>query len=728
MDNKDTREYTMDDLEEIIREYSTRPATKAKKDTAPLPRQADDTIAFGKVNADTIPIGKVSADTIPVGKVSADTVPFGKVGGDTAPFGKVASDTVAFGAVKSDTIPLGKKPGDTIPLGGKAEKMGDTIPLGGKGRVEEKSSLQDTKPIIDEDEDVRVYRPAVPRDTSHRHKPKPPQPIAFPENRARTLQEKLEEGPRRRYQQLSEMGQGRLQAGIYLNLILFLAASAMALLFSRVEGGRLQLMVLGQMLILLMSAASGYKILLDGCRQMHRRRFHMSSLLVISFVLCALDGLICVFAHRLPFAAAFVLQMLMAQWAEYQKLQTEMSQMDTLRKAVDLTAVVKTPGFHKTYPAYHTTEGHLEDFMDHYRQENGPERILCRYAFGAVVLGAVLALISMLLHGVAEGIRVYAAALLAAMPATIFVGIQRPMAILEKRMHRLGTVLCGWRGLQNIEKQGYYPLHHKDLFPDNHVKLNGMRFYGERNVNTIVSYMAALMAADGGSLAVPFEQLRASRNARVCRVENLTSYPDGVGGQIDGLSVVAGTLDFMENMGVMLPDGARIPHAVYVAVNQGLCAVFAVSFTRSKSSASGLRTLCDSHHVRPVLVDCDFALTGAFLEQKLGVDIHRMHFPDSATRGKLSQKKPEKKTQPIALATRRGLAQRAYAVTGGAALRSAWRAGAAVHIMGGSIGFLAVAVLALQGSLFLLTPYNLLLYGCVWMIPGLLVAEWTRSI
>jgi hypothetical protein len=39
-----------------------------------------------------------------------------------------------------------------------------------------------------------------------------------------------------------------------------------------------------------------------------------------------------------------------------------------------------------------------------------------------------------------------------------------------------------------------------------------------------------------------------------------------------------------------------------------------------------------------------------------------------------------------------------------------------------------VAVLAMTGSMFLLTPYNLLLYGCVWMIPGLLTAEWTRNV
>ena len=104
MDNKDTREYTMDDLEEIIREYSTRPATKVKKETAPLPQQKGDTIPVGKVSADTIPIGKVGSDTVPIGKVSSDTVPIGKVGSDTIPLGKVSSDTVPLGKVGGDAI------------------------------------------------------------------------------------------------------------------------------------------------------------------------------------------------------------------------------------------------------------------------------------------------------------------------------------------------------------------------------------------------------------------------------------------------------------------------------------------------------------------------------------------------------------------------------------------------------------------------------------------------
>lgn len=654
--NEEIKEYTMDDLEDIIREYSSRRLPDLPKEET--------------------------------------------AGSDTVRMDRVGTDTVRFGPVTGDTVRLDRpgKPGVT----------------------------QDTRPLPDPDEDVRVYQPVKKKKTEHpapeREKQQPP--IAFPhKKRVQPTETNREDDFLERERRIK-----RLQSGLVVHLALFLTAATTALFAYQTEGIQLKLVVAGQLLLLLLSALAGFRRILEGILEMCRRRFRLSSLLAVSFVVCCVDGLLCLVNHAIPFGAVFALQMLMAQWGEYQKQQTEMSRLDTLRRAADLTAVVKTEKYYKGQPAYQTAQGRPEDFMEHYRAETGPEKAICHYALGAVVLGAVLALTAAILHGFATGLRVYAAALLAAVPASTFVSIQRPEAILEKRMHKLGTVLCGWRGLQNIEKHGFYPLRHEDLFPENHVKLNGVRFYGERNVSTIVSYVAALMAADGGALAGPFEQLRSSRNARICRVEELTSYPDGIGGQIDGLSVVAGTVEFMENMGVALPDGARIPYGVYAAVNQSLCAVFAVSFTRSKSSASGLRTLCDSGHVRPILVDCDFILTEPFLEEKLGVDAHRMQFPDCMTRMKLEEKQPPADATAIALATRGGLAQRAYAVTGGAALRSAWRAGAAVHILGGGIGFLAVAVLALQGSVFLLTPYNLLLYGFVWMIPGLLMAEWTRSI
>ena len=656
MDEK-IKEYTMDDLEDIIREYSSHPAPSKP------PTEGEE------------------------------------------------GATVRFGAVT----------GDTVRLDAPEKQAQTTKPL--PDLDEDVKVFHPAKAAAEEDEDVKVFRPTA--------KKRPPKPEEAPAPEEKQREPIPFPGIRRKVRQLSgpdEKSLARLRAALIVHGALFLAAAVMALLAYRADGLQLKVMVAGELVILLLSALVGCRRLLEGIQAVRGRGFRLESLLAVSFLVCALDGLLCLGNHNLPFGSVFSLQMLMAQWAEYQKRQTYASQLDTLHRASDLTAVVKTENYYKDQPAYQTAKGRLEDFTEHYRGDIGPEKTLCNYAMGVTALGAAVALLSAILHGPAIGMRVYAAVLLAAVPASTFVCIRRPEAVLEKRMHKLGTVLCGWRGLQNIESHGLYPLEHGDLLPANHVKLNGVRFYGERNVNTVVSYVAALMAADGGALAAPFEQLRASRNARLCRVEELTSYPDGIGGQIDGLSIIAGRAEFMENMGVVLPEGVRIPHAVYAAVNQSLCAVFAVTFTRSKSSASGLRTLCDSHHVRPILVDCDFVLTESFLEQKLEVNVHSMIFPDCATRMDLARQTADEAAPAIALATRGGLAQRAYAVTGGAALRSAWRAGAAVHMLGGGLGFLAVAILALQGSLFLLTPYNLLLYGCVWMIPGLLMAEWTRSV
>ena len=80
------------------------------------------------------------------------------------------------------------------------------------------------------------------------------------------------------------------------------------------------------------------------------------------------------------------------------------------------------------------------------------------------------------------------------------------------------------------------------------------------------------------------------------------------------------------------------------------------------------------------------------------------------------------------LTTRDGLAASAYAVTGARALRSASIAGVTVHLMGGILGLAMLVLLAVLDAGFLLTPMNVLMYQLLWMIPGLLITEWTRSV
>lgn len=49
-------------------------------------------------------------------------------------------------------------------------------------------------------------------------------------------------------------------------------------------------------------------------------------------------------------------------------------------------------------------------------------------------------------------------------------------------------------------------------------------------------------------------------------------------------------------------------------------------------------------------------------------------------------------------------------------------------MLGGILGLAIMLVLALVGSEHLLTPMNVLLYDLIWMIPGILITEWTRSV
>ena len=121
-------------------------------------------------------------------------------------------------------------------------------------------------------------------------------------------------------------------------------------------------------------------------------------------------------------------------------------------------------------------------------------------------------------------------------------------------------------------------------------------------------------------------------------------------------------------------------------------------------------------------------ITGAFLKEKFGVRPKRMIFPDRQTRQELAGKTAAEDAAALALTTQEGLAPAAYAITGARAVRTAWRLGLLIHLLGGILGLLIMAALAYLGSTELLTPLNILAYQVIWMVPGLLVTFWPRTI
>ena len=559
-----------------------------------------------------------------------------------------------------------------------------------------------------------------------------PAPIIFrPRQRLRELKRELIAGPEKRYYELSEKGVGKLQLAMLVCLIVVMVSAGAGFLYGAgmVPENRMRLMVFSQVLVMLIGALMGCQQMIEGVSDLFRGRFTMNMLLVISLLASCADAYFCLTELRVPICAAFTLEVLMSLWSAYHKRTTEMGQMDTMRKAVRLDSLLKCEDYLDGKSAYLRGEGQVADFMEHYDEITRPERIQNIYAVVALLAGAAIAVFAGLRHGVSMGVQIFSTTLLVAVPASFFISVTRPMAMLERRLHRLGTVLCGWQGIKALAGKTMFPIRDEDLFAPGSCKMNGVKFYGKRAPEVVISYAAAMMKANGGSLEPAFEELLTSRAGIRHEAYNLQFYGNGgIGGEICEEPVLIGSLDFLKDMGVEIPEGTMVKQALYVSIDGELSGLFAISYPKMKFTATGLATLCGNRQLNPVILARDFMVTGPFLKEKFGVRTKRMIFPEHTVRKGLEQKQPTEGTVALALTTQEGLAPAAYAITGARAVRTAWKLGLVIHLLGGILGILIMAALGFLGSTELLTPLNILAYQLVWLVPGLLVTCWPRTI
>ena len=512
--------------------------------------------------------------------------------------------------------------------------------------------------------------------------------------------------------------------------VVFAVSAGFTLLYSWgiLPPERIKLLVFVQFLGMLMSALLGCYRLMDGIGDLFKLRFTPNTLMVFTFIACCVDSVLCLQELRLSISSVFSLEMTFAIWAAYDRRHAELGMMDTLRKASRLDSVVCVPDYYRGKPGICTGQGEVEHFMDYYNRPSTPEKVLNWYAFSALLVSLVCGIIGGVRHGFSTGVQLCAASLLLGMPVTAFLSVTRPLAILEKRLHRLGVVLCGWKGVRAAVHKAVFPLEDQDLFPAGAARLNGMKFYGDRNPDLVLAYATAMIKANRGALVGLFSQLLDSRNGFYYTVNDLSTHSGGVTGEISGEAVMVGSLDFMRDMGVDVSEAKPMDQAVYVAIEGSLAGMIAVNYHRSKSAKAGLQTLCSYPGLTPVINCEDFMLTRAFVQKKFGTNIRRMAFPSREERLEMSLREVAEADTVIALTTKEGLAPKAFAVTGARVLRSALKIGVAVHMVGGIIGLLAVLAMSWVGPQNILTPSTILTYQLIWMIPGLLITEWTRTV
>ena len=573
--------------------------------------------------------------------------------------------------------------------------------------------------------------PPAPEAVEAQPEPQPKVIEIDPRLRLRELKKALIAGPEKRYYELDQDGIGRVQTGIFVNILIVLLCAAITAMevLGMVPENRLRLVIFSQVLAMLLSAWLGSRQLLDGLWDLLRFRFSIGSILTLTFAACCADAVFCLKDLRIPCCAAFSLEMTLAMLRSFHRHTTEMSQMDTLRKAVRLHGIVKKPDYFGGRPGILRTHGKVADFMDNYKKTTGPELTQSILCFVTLLLcGGISVFTGMRHDNVSLAVQILSTSLLVAVPAGYFVAISRPTAILQKRLHMVGTVLCGWQGVKGLKGKVAVPLRDEDLFPSGAAKLNGVKFYGERTPNEVISHTASLVITTGSGLSGLFHQLLTSRGGREMNVRELKYYPGGVGGTIGGESVLIGSADLLRDMGVEVPQNAMVEQAVYAALDGEFSAVFAVSYGKMRSASGGLVSLCGNRKITPVMVGSDFMVTESLIRNRFGVKTKRFAFPGQDVRALLRDNVPDENATALAMTTREELISYSYAISGARALRTACTLGLILHIAAGLIGLLIMLALGYLGSVTLLTPTNVLLYQLVWLIPGLLLTEWTRTV
>ncbi|MBO7741015.1 MAG: hypothetical protein J6S21_00535, partial [Victivallales bacterium] len=160
----------------------------------------------------------------------------------------------------------------------------------------------------------------------------PPEPIQFrPRSKLTELKQKLVAGPERQYYLLSELGLGKLQAAIFLSLLVVFLSFGAIIMHSMglVRPERMRLLVFGELFAMVLSALIGSQCLIDGIAALLRRKFTAETMLMMSFLVCIADGIFCLREVRVPFCAAFCLEVTACLWARYQNRNVRMGQMDT---------------------------------------------------------------------------------------------------------------------------------------------------------------------------------------------------------------------------------------------------------------------------------------------------------------------------------------------------------------------------------------------------------------
>ena len=519
---------------------------------------------------------------------------------------------------------------------------------------------------------------------------------------------------------------GTLRPRLLLAAVLTAVSALLLYFYETIPGGAAQSpggrgLSIAMLAIFLIQCLCSAEILVRGVQQAIRLRFDLSSMMTVAAVLGILDSFRAILESRLPLCPALSLSLLLALWGVSLEKQAKWRTLKTVLAMDTPVAAVKEEKAWHNLDCVFRREGNPDDFTAMLETPDAAEKTMRIYAPASVVLTLLLALFSAM-RGGADFLWSWSVLVAAALPAGGFLACWRPFALLAKRLQKAGAAVCGWRGAKILSGEIGMVIRDEDLFPASNISINGVKMFTELPVRQVVGYATAVIQAAGSGLLPLFEEMMRNENGRRYTVDTFRQYEGGgFGAEIRGDVVLLGTMAFMRLMGIHVPEGAKIPSAVYVSVNSELTGVFALTYGPSAASKAALHTAVRAPGLLPILATRDFMITPLLVKKRFKVSADRLEYPMVTERSALSAPEAGENGIQGALMAKGNFTAFAAAVTGGRSLRKTVHSTVIVALLSGILGTVLLCVLTYLDAASAASASNLLLYQLLWQVPSLLI-------
>lgn len=315
---------------------------------------------------------------------------------------------------------------------------------------------------------------------------------------------------------------------------------------------------------------------------------------------------------------------------------------------------------------------------------------------------------------------IWSAMLCAAVPLALPLQSTLVLSRLQHRLSRSGSAVAGYAGVKALNRCRRLILTEADLFPPGTVEFNGYKVFGEER-RKMLSYAAAMANIAHSQLYGLFAQQLAAEGGFRAKAENLEFHEDGgISATIHGETVMMGSMYFMRKRHIDLPHDLKLKTGVFLTIDGVLGAIFVIKYQPSRNVEWALQAL-KRGHMPPVLAVRSGNVTPSLLKRKFGVDC-RPIYPDVTTRLALSDTIEQTGEEPYALLYREGLMPLTETVIGAKRAARAMRISMLLSYLGGAAGLLLTYYLTSVASYGTLTPFYMLAYGVLWLLPTLLLS------